>query len=64
MLLVAAFGLLFSGYLSHIELSEQGSSCGFVQQFLVFPTCVYGFVMYAIIFLLALAVVVMKKNKK
>ncbi|HLC39963.1 MAG TPA: hypothetical protein VJJ76_03770 [archaeon] len=60
-LIFAGAGLAFSGYLSYIELSGQGSSCGFVQQILVLPTCVYGFMMYAIIFALALAVVTMKK---
>ena len=51
-LLVAVAGLLFSGYLSYVELSGQGSSCTIATSILGLPTCVFGFIMYAVIFVL------------
>lgn len=59
-LLIAVAGLLFSGYLSYIELSGQGSSCTFARSILGLPTCVYGFAMYAVIFLLMIVALRMK----
>lgn len=58
--IIAVAGLLFSGYLSYIELSGQGSSCTLAKSILGLPTCVYGFVMYAII--LALLLVAARKH--
>ena len=51
-LLVAIAGLLFSGYLSYVEMSGQGSSCTLTKSILGLPTCVFGFIMYAVIFVL------------
>ena len=62
-LAVSAIGLLFSGYLSYIELSGQGLSCGIVREMLKFPTCIYGFIMYTIIFILVILVIINTKNK-
>ncbi len=53
-LIVSVMGLLFSGYLSYIELSGQAATCKIAREITGIPTCVYGFVMYAIIFTMAL----------
>jgi len=51
---VSLGGLLFSGYLSYSELflgvCALGEGCSFV---LGLPSCIYGFVMYLIIFIVA-----------
>jgi|GEM_PF-2971963 hypothetical protein len=60
--IVSALGLLFSGYLALAEFSGQGISCGIVREMLRIPACVYGFVMYAIIFTFALAVLLNLKS--
>lgn len=57
LIVVAVAGLLFSGYLSYIELSGQGASCTITKQIFGLPTCVFGFIMYAIILLLAILIV-------
>jgi uncharacterized membrane protein len=57
LILVTVAGLLFSGYLSYMELSGQGASCTITTQILGLPTCVFGFMMYAIILLLAILIV-------
>lgn len=60
-LFVSAFGLLFSGYLSYLNVFNSGCSefalisCGRPgDQVLIFklPTCVYGFFMYLAVFVL------------
>ncbi len=54
-LLFSFFGMLFSGYLSYGELfGSSGGTCGITSS-LIFglPSCVYGFLMYVIIGILA-----------
>jgi len=60
-LAISGAGLLFSGYLSYIELGGKGASCSAVQNIIRLPTCIYGFVMYALIFAL-LAAVILKRG--
>lgn len=60
-LVISIAGLMFSGYLSYYELfAENGCSdavisCGTKKvEIADLPACVYGFAMYAVIFLLTL----------
>jgi uncharacterized membrane protein len=52
---ISLAGILFSGYLSYSELflgvCVLGEGCSFV---LGLPSCVYGFAMYLIIFIISL----------
>ena len=54
-LALSVAGMLFSGYLSYGELTSGtcalGGGCTSVMSI---PACVYGFVMYAIVFVVAL----------
>jgi len=61
--IVSLVGLLFSGYLSFVELSGQTASCPFSRQIVKIPTCVYGFAMYGIIFALALFALLKARTK-
>jgi hypothetical protein len=61
-LLVSIGGMIFSGYLSYVNLWGSGCtdaviSCGGAKQVLIFglPTCVYGFFMFAFEAVLAIA---------
>ena len=53
---ISLAGMIFSGYLSYTELFKQvcalGESCS--AKILTIPSCVYGFVMYLVVFLIAL----------
>lgn len=64
-LLFAVFGMLFSGYLSFGELFPSvspGIACTALSAKLFgLPTCVYGFIMYAIVAVLALLAIMSKK---
>jgi len=58
---VSLAGMLFSGYLSVIELAE-----GVARNYhysLGLPTCAYGFVFYLLVFIFALLAVKKKKRK-
>ena len=48
---IAIVGLIFSGYLSYVEIVQQtcalGNTCSKV---LSIPACVYGFFMYLVVF--------------
>jgi len=61
-LIISIAGMLFSGYLSYLELFQQicalGSSCS--TKILSLPSCVYGFVMYLVVFVIA--VLGLRKN--
>lgn len=62
-------GLLFSGYLSYYELFGGGCENTFVQcgsTFSLFdlPACVYGFLMYLVIFGVSFAGLKAKKQSK
>ena len=56
---IALIGVLFSGYLSYTELT--GGVCGLI---LGLPSCVYGFVMYLIVFLICIIAVLKARKKK
>jgi len=64
-LLFSVFGMLFSGYLSYGELFPSGGGefvCAALSaKILGVPTCVYGFVMYVIIGVLAYLALASKK---
>lgn len=60
-LIFSVLGMLLSGYLSYLNLWGAGCSkffisCGGAKQVLIFgqPTCVYGFFMYLIVFILGI----------
>jgi uncharacterized membrane protein len=57
-LILSIAGLLFSGYLSYTELFASSpafcSSATCSQQIASIPVCVYGFIMYLIIFVLSI----------
>jgi hypothetical protein len=52
--LISGFGLLFSGYLSYSEIFAQTCAIGGCTNIMSIPACVYGFVMYSIIFVLTI----------
>jgi len=60
---ISLAGLLFSGYLSFIEITQQkcamGTTCSTV---FTIPACVYGFVMYLIVMIISLLGLNQKKN--
>lgn len=47
---LSAFGLLFSGYLSYSELFAKTCAIGGCSVVSGIPACVYGFVMYLLVF--------------
>ncbi len=53
-LVISIAGLLFSGYLSFGELFQKTCSTGGCSELGGVPTCVYGFVMYLIVFVVSL----------
>lgn len=53
-LLISIAGMLFSGYLSYTELSPGFCQTGECASLLSLPSCVYGFVMYLIVFIIAI----------
>jgi hypothetical protein len=53
-LILAIAGLLFSGYLSYSELFHKACPLGTCTQVSGVPACVYGFVMYLALFIIAL----------
>ena len=64
-MLFSVFGMLFSGYLSFGELfpsAASGATCAAASaKILGLPTCVYGFIMYVIIGVLAYLAYASKK---
>lgn len=52
-LVLAIAGMLFSGYLSYSELFKKTCALGSCTSVSGIPACVYGFVMYAIVFVIA-----------
>lgn len=60
-LIISIAGILFSGYLSYLELfsptgcSLSPISCGTTNFTIAsLPACVYGFVMYAVVFVISI----------
>jgi len=57
---ISIAGMLFSGYLSYMELFAGKTACGAATCGaaaainLGLPACVYGFIMYTIVFIIAL----------
>ncbi len=47
---ISVAGMLFSGYLSFTELTSGVCAVGGCSVLMGIPTCVYGFVMYALVF--------------
>ncbi len=60
-LVISIAGLLFSGYLSFGELFLKSCPVGGCSNLLGVPVCVYGFVMYSLVFSISLAALVTKK---
>jgi uncharacterized membrane protein len=58
--IISIAGILFSGFLSYLELFAGKTACGAATCGatatinLGLPACVYGFIMYAIVFIIAL----------
>ncbi|HCM68623.1 MAG: hypothetical protein A2898_02355 [Candidatus Kerfeldbacteria bacterium RIFCSPLOWO2_01_FULL_48_11] len=68
-LILSVLGMMLSGYLSYLNLWKVGCSeffisCGGPKQVLIFgqPTCVYGFFMYLIVFILGIISLVKEKG--
>jgi uncharacterized membrane protein len=53
-LIISIAGLLFSGYLSFNELIKNSCPLGGCSNLFGVPVCVYGFVMYLVIFIIAI----------
>lgn len=53
-LIISIAGMLFSGYLSYGELFKKSCYLGGCSMVAGYPACVYGFVMYLIVFIIAL----------
>jgi hypothetical protein len=51
--IVSICGVLFSGYLSYSELFAKTCPIGGCQYVLGAPSCVYGFIMYTVVFLVS-----------
>lgn len=58
---ISVFGLLFSGYLSYSELVKTICVTGDCSYVLGLPACVYGFIMYLIVFVVAFLGIKAKK---
>ncbi len=53
-LVISIAGMLFSGYLSYTELFRDTCAAGGCSNIGGIPVCVYGLIMYVIVFLVAL----------
>jgi hypothetical protein len=58
---ISVAGMLFSGYLSFGELVQKACPIGGCSSVLGAPACVYGFVMYAVVFVISLMGIKSKK---
>jgi len=54
-------GMLFSGYLSYTELVARVCALGSCTAVSGIPACVYGFVMYAVVFVISILGIKSKK---
>ncbi len=53
-LIISIAGILFSGYLSYTELFTGSCAIGGCSNMFGLPACVYGFVMYLIVFIISI----------
>jgi len=53
-LAISVAGILFSGYLSYSELVKKFCAFGTCSNVVGIPACIYGFVMYLVVFIIAL----------
>jgi len=53
-LVISIVGILFSGYLSYSELLKGFCALGTCSNVWGIPACVYGFIMYLVVFVIAL----------
>jgi len=62
-LIISVIGILFSGYLSYGELFKKSCPLGSCTSppLLGLPVCVYGFVMYLIVFIISIIGINSKK---
>jgi len=51
---ISIAGLLFSGYLSYSELFSKTCPFGGCSNLLGIPVCIYGFMMYLIVFIISI----------
>lgn len=58
---IALAGILFSGYLSFAELTIKTCPLGECTNVIGLPACVYGLVMYCVVFILAIIGIKSKK---
>ena len=61
-LIIAIAGMLFSGYLSFWEVIRNACPLGGCSTLWGIPTCIYGFTMYTIIFIVTLIALCSKKK--
>lgn len=61
-LVIAIVGMLFSGYLSYGELFGNSCPLGGCSKIAGLPTCLYGFVIYLIV--LVIAIIGLARKKK
>ena len=52
-MIISLAGIIFSGYFSYSELFKESCYIGGCSMLAGIPACVYGFVMYLIVFLIS-----------
>lgn len=63
-LVLSIAGLLFSGYLTFTKLFSQTCSLSEGCQYLWgYPTCMYGFIFFSLLFIIGILAMVMKRQK-
>lgn len=60
-MILSIAGMLFSGYLSYSELVKQYCVFGTCSNVAGVPACVYGFVMYLVVFVISILGIKSKK---
>lgn len=61
-MVISVAGMLFSGYLSYTELVKDVCALGGCSTIGGVPTCVYGFAMYLLVFIISLLGIKGKDN--
>ncbi|MDV3277150.1 MAG: hypothetical protein LYZ69_01625 [Nitrososphaerales archaeon] len=59
---ISAVGVAYSGYLSYIALATGQPACE--TYYFGYPSCFYGFILYALIFIVGLAALLVYKNRR